>query len=220
MRKTPTLALAGARRHGAPGNRQRGVVVFIALIVLVAMMLAGIAMVRSSGSAILTAGNLALRQNATISGDLGVESARTWLGLQGPITLEKSDAPKGYYATWGEQIPALPAGQTFDPVLWGKDNWEKTDRAVQVNGGAPDAAGNRISYVVHRMCALPGAISGTTAPANQECVTLTDPGKGGMKRSLEGGEKSLVGTSQVYYRVTARVEGPKKTVSYVQTMMY
>lgn len=211
MRKTPTWIAAGA-----PARRQRGVVVFIALIVLVAMMVAGIAMVRSSGSAILTAGNLAFRHNATIAGDLGIENARTWLGTQGPLTLEKSNAASGYYATWGEQLPALPPPQTFDPALWGKDNWTKADRAVQVNGGAADAAGNRISFVIHRMCKNGGAVSAATNPG-QECVILDDPKKGGPKMA---GEPGIAGTSQVYYRVTARIEGPKNTVSYVQTMMY
>jgi hypothetical protein len=67
------------------------------------------------------------------------------------------------------------------------------------------------------MCAVAGATSGTGAPANQECVTVSDPGKGGPK---EAGQVALIGTSQVYFRVTARIEGPKNTVSYVQTMVY
>jgi len=208
MKQDRTLALARMRHHGARPGSQRGVVVFIALIVLVAMMLAGIATMRSSGSAILTAGNLAFRQNATVAGDLGVESARTWLNTQGPVTLEATNAAVGYYSTWDT---------SFDPIPWGKANWENATKAKQVNNGVEDAAGNRISYVVHRMCALTGPISGTGAPPKQECVTISDPGKGGPK---EAGTTALVGTSQVYYRVTARIAGPKNTVSYVQTMVY
>jgi hypothetical protein len=192
------------RRRRAPARSQRGVVVFIALIVLVAMMLAGIATMRASGSAIMTAGNLALRQNATVSGDLGIESARTWLAAQGPVTLETTNAAVGYYSTWDT---------AFDPIGWGAANWQDSTKAFQVNGGTPDAAGNKISYVVHRMCLNTGAV----ATAGQECVTISDPGKGGPK---EAGSKALVGTAQVYFRVTARIEGPKNTVSYVQTMMY
>jgi Tfp pilus assembly protein PilX len=204
-------------RRGAPPRSERGVVVFIALIVLVAMMLAGIATLRSSGSAILTAGNLAFRQGATVAGDLGTEAGLAWLVKQGPVTLEARDAAKGYYASYNDLVPTLPAGATFNPITWGKSNWENPAQAVQVNGGAPDAAGNRVSYVIHRMCLLAGSIAGTGAPAGQECVTLSDPGKGGPK---EAGQKALTGTSQVYYRITARIEGPKNTVSYVQTMVY
>jgi Tfp pilus assembly protein PilX len=192
------------RRCAPPPRSERGVVVFIALIVLVAMMLAGIATLRSSGSAILTAGNLAFRQGATVAGDLGTEAGLAWLAKQGAVTLESPDAAKGYCAT-------------FNPITWGESNWKDAAKAVQVNAGAPDAAGNRVSYVIHRMCALVGTIAGTGAPAGQECVTLSDPGKGGPK---EAGQKALTGTSQVYYRITARIEGPKNTVSYVQTMVY
>lgn len=214
IRATPPGAL---RRSGGPRRNERGVVVFIALIVLVAMTLAGLATLRSSGSAILTAGNLAFRQGATVSGDLGTESGLAWLVTQGPVTLEARNPAQGYYVTWNDLEPPLAAGQTFSAVTWGDANWRDATKAVQVNGGAADAAGNRVSYVIHRMCAVAGPISGTGAPANQECVTLTDPGKGGPK---ESGSKALTGTSQVYYRITARIEGPKNTVSYVQTMVY
>jgi hypothetical protein len=193
------------------------VVVFIALIVLVAMMLAGIATLRSSGSAILTAANLAFRQGATVSGDLGTESGLKWLVTMGPVPLEARDPTKGYYASYNDLEPPLPAGATFNPITWGESNWEDAAKAIQVNAGAADAAGNRVSYVIHRMCSLAGSIAGTGAPAGQECVTLSDPGKGGPK---EAGTKALTGTSQVYYRITARIEGPKNTVSYVQTMVY
>jgi Tfp pilus assembly protein PilX len=217
MKQPQTLAIASIRRPCAPPRSERGVVVFIALIVLVAMMLAGIATLRSSGSAILTAGNLALRQGATVAGDLGTESGLAWLRVQGPVTLEARNPVRGYYATYNDVEPPLAAGQTFNPLTWGESNWRNASRAVQVNGGTPDAAGNRVSYVIHRMCALAGPIAGSGAPANQECVTLTDPGKGAPK---EAGQKALTGTSQVYYRITARIEGPKNTVSYVQTMVY
>ncbi len=192
-------------------------VIFIALIVLVAMTLAGLATLRSSGSAVLTAGNLAFRQGATVSGDLGTESGLAWLITQGPVTLETRNPVRGYYATWNDLEPPLAAGATFTPTTWGDANWRDATKAVQVNNGTPDAAGNRVSYVIHRMCAIAGPMTGTGAPANQECVTLTDPGKGGPK---EAGEKAHTGTSQVYYRITARIEGPKNTVSYVQTMVY
>jgi type IV pilus assembly protein PilX len=217
MTRTRTSAHSAMQRRCAPPRSERGVVVFIALIVLVAMTLAGLATLRASGSAILTAGNLGFRQGATIAGDLGGESALAWLTKQGPITLEARDPAKGYYSTWNDLEPPLAAGQTFNPLTWGESNWKNAARAVQVNAGAVDAAGNRVSYVIHRMCAVSGAIAGTGAPANQECVTVSDPGKGGPK---EAGQKALVGTSQVYYRITARIEGPKNTVSYVQTMVY
>jgi type IV pilus assembly protein PilX len=232
MKQTQTLTLAQSAlwRGRTPPRSERGVVVFIALIVLVAMTLAGLATLRASGSAILTAGNLGFRQGATVSGDVGGESGLAWVKTQGPVTLQARDTSKGYYANWTDlqppppaSLPTCPAPVANQPLpsnwaqCWGEANWENAANAVQVNGGALDAAGNRVSYVIHRMCAENGIITGAGVSPSQECVTLSDPGKGSPK---EAGQKALTGTSQVYYRITARIEGPKNTVSYVQTMVY
>jgi hypothetical protein len=178
------------------------------------MMLAGVAMLRSSGSAILTAGNLGFRQNATAAGDRGLETARVWLNAQGPVTLQLAVAAAGYCETWhGDFKP-------FDQATWTQcpdGNTPSVNRNITVQNAGTDAAGNTVTYVIHRMCKMTGAVSNT---GGQECVTLSDPSKGGPKRALEGGEKALTGTSQPYYRITARIVGPKNTVSYVQTMMY
>src|SRR6185295_17298658 len=66
-------------RIRAPRNAQRGVVLFIALIVLVAMTLAGIAMMRSVDTNNLIAGNLAFKNAASSAGDAAIEVARNWV---------------------------------------------------------------------------------------------------------------------------------------------
>ncbi len=212
MKSTPSAKpFVGRPAVQLPGA-QRGVIVFIALIVLVAMTLAGIAVMRSSGSAVLTAGNLALRETATLAGDRGIEKAVDWLRTKGPTFLQNTNGAEGYYSWWNDQLPALTTGE-FDPILWGKDNWEKTDRAVLVE---TDAGGNTIRYVIHRLCSA----SGPADAPGTECVTLSDPTSGGSMRALEGGEKVLTAQTQVYYRITARVDGPKNTVSIVQATVY
>ncbi|HLU77230.1 MAG TPA: hypothetical protein VKZ48_04930 [Burkholderiales bacterium] len=181
-------------------RRQRGVVLFIALIVLVALTLAGLAMVRSSTSGILVAGNLAFKQTATASSDAGVEAARAWLRTKGPAELEASDATQGYYATWEP---------TFDPAT--SAIWEpNTSRSV----GAADDAGNTVRYVIHRMCDAAGALK------DVDCVTVASGGLGGSKGGGCYGCKAFTGSSQPYFRITVRTTGPKNTVSYVQAMMY
>lgn len=204
MRTAPALAHARPARRAPARRSQHGVVLFVALIVLVAMTMVGLAVIRSSGGATLMAGNLTFRQSATVAGDLGIEAARTWLAAQGPLTLETNDTASGYYATWDK---------TFNPVTLPLAGWH--DPAL-----ATDAAGNKVRFVIHRMCALAGGITPPAAPPNQECVTLADPGKTGSKGGVVYGEKALTGTSQPYYRITARIDGPKNTVSFVQAMMY
>ena len=67
------------RRLATPSRRQpasqQGMVLLIALVVLVAVMVAGIAMIRSVDTATLVAGNLAFEQAATHAADRGVEAA-------------------------------------------------------------------------------------------------------------------------------------------------
>ncbi len=158
-------------------ERERGLVVFIALIVLVAMTLAGIAVMRASGSSILTAGNLAFRQNATVSGDAGVETALGWLRAQGPLALESSAPANGYYALWFDDKNGngvKDADEDFNPAT--SPVWKTPGRAVKVGGGAADKAGNSVQYVIHRMCSQTGAVMAPGTPENP--TPYTHPTRG------------------------------------------
>lgn len=199
MRNAYTLTASG---RAVPARRaQRGVVLLIALIVLVAMSMVGLAVMRASGGSVLMAGNLSFRQNATSAGDYGLELARQWLITQGPVTLQLPDTTKGYYSTWDPAFNPTTFTAWYDPAQ------------------PADAGGNSVSYVIHRMCQIDGDVLVAANPG-QECVTLADPGKAGSKGGVQYGEKALQGTAQVYFRITARVRGPKNTTSIVQTMVY
>lgn len=210
MRNDRNPATAGWPRAATARRAQRGVVLLIALIVLVAMTMVGLAVMRASGGSVLMAGNLSFRQNATVASDYGVEIARAWLRNQGSVTL-KSNQPGvagglGYFAVWDN---------TFNPAAF--TGW------YEPNAGAQDTGGHRVDYVIHRMCALEGASSekdDPPPPPDQECVTLQGALKTGSKGGVQYGEKALAGSAQVYYRITARVRGPKNTTSIVQAMVY
>lgn len=208
MKSRASLVVARSRRPATPPRAQRGLVVFVSLIVLVAMTLAGLAVMRSSGTAILTAGNLAFKQNTVISGDAGIEQALTnYLRVAGPVSLQ-NDGPagSGYYATW--LIPGAPPTE-FDPITW--TGWG--DPGKRAAAGV-DVAGNSVSYVIHRMCMNPG-------PVDQDnCVVLQGDLTGGSKGGTAYGEKAIKGETMPWFRITARIVGPKNTVSYVQSMVY
>ena len=79
--------------------KQRGVVLFIALIVLAAMSLAGIGMLRSVDTGNLIAGNLAFKQATLNASDLGIETGFQWLLTQaGTTALDANITASGYYA--------------------------------------------------------------------------------------------------------------------------
>lgn len=187
------------RKRPAGPQQQRGVVLFISLIVLVAMTLAGIALSRSVGTGILVAGNLAFQHGATSSADAGIEAGRAWLMAQDADTL-RVDQTRGYIANWDT---------AFDPATF---NW--TDLSTTVG---TDSAGNTVQYVVHRLCR--NSNESANAPT-QQCVSISGAGASSSKGGASYGSTPLSGTLQVYYRVTARVAGPRNTVSYVQSVMY
>ena len=67
--------LSFSRTEYRCAGTQRGLVLFFALIALVAMSLAALALVRSVDTSTLISGNLAFRQAATTSADGGVENS-------------------------------------------------------------------------------------------------------------------------------------------------
>jgi Tfp pilus assembly protein PilX len=182
------------------------VVLFIALIVLVAMTLAGLAMFRSVGTGVIVAGNLAFKQAATAAGDRGLEFGRDWLRAQAIVTLQTTAAPLGYYSDW-QNTP----GNIFDPIrfIWS----DATSFPVTLD----DGGGNQIRYVIHRLCAVANV---TVNAPGQQCVTRAGGSSGGSKGGGSYGVTPLKNTIQVYYRVTVRVMGPKNTISYVQSVTY
>jgi type IV pilus assembly protein PilX len=188
---------------------QRGSVLLIALILLVAMSLAGIALIRSVSTSNIIAGNLAFQQAATHSADVGVETALTFLQTNsgaGVATLHTSVLTGGgtrYVAR--REDPA--AGQSWD-AFWSSS----LAGSGAVNTITTDAAGNTVSYVIHRLCdnTGPPAYPGCSAPPIDTGLASSSMGSGLVH---------VAGDKQVYYRITARVTGPRNTLSYVQAIV-
>jgi Tfp pilus assembly protein PilX len=198
-----SIATAILRRPATLPSRGRGAVLFIALIVLVAMTLAGIAIMRSVDTTTLIAGNLAFKQGTIQSADNGIETAFQWLMANRPA-LPNNDLANGYYSS-------KPAG-SLDwnlPATWAS--------AVTVG---TDAAGNTISYLIHRMCTLGGAAYNAT---NQQCA-LDAPAIGVPPPPAKGdsfavGAPGFLSDPRPFYRITVRSQGPRNTVSFVQSMV-
>ena len=181
-------------------HKQRGVVLLISLIVLVAMTLAGVAMVRSMDTTLGIAGNMAFKQ-ATIQGsDIGTTAAYAWLGANSSgTTLQGSSSANGYFATRPATEP-----DWFDESSWGS--------AYKVNNLAPDAAGNRVRFIIHRMCTIAGAYNAT----GNECALYYPTSGASSGGSMAVGSTQFEGIPQLFYRVTTRVDGPRNTISIIQ----
>ncbi len=197
-----------ARRR--QGRRPDGVALITALIVLLAMTLAGLAIMRSTFTSTRIAGNLAFQQAATQSADVGIEAAIAWLEAnRGGTRLHNhinigSGEPVGYFAR--REDPA--AGQSWQTY------WDTVIASTaRVNTLPADGAGNQVSWVVHRLCnAVGDPIAGAGCEATPE-LTGSESGSRGS------GVVQLLTEAQRYYRITARVDGPRNTVSFVQVVV-
>lgn len=205
-------------------NRQQGVVLFIALIALVAMSLAAIALVRSVDTATLVAGNLAFKQAATASADAGTEASISWLattnaaqGTKDPWldtthAFNNDNAAQGYYSSI-----AAPADLTAT-ATWGNAASRPGSGADFDANGYDSNTDNTVRYIVQRVCRTPNQL---LSAAN--CLFSDASEDNGSKRGRlthDAGLGSGATTGSPIYRITARVTGPKNTVSYIQAYAY
>jgi type IV pilus assembly protein PilX len=198
------------RFKNAPGGQtrasQRGVVMWVALVVLIVMTLAGLAMLRQMGSGLSIAGNLAFKQSAIAAADLGTERFRAWVTSAAALPLLDNDSiANGYLSTWGTSV---------DPKTF---NWNGQSLLVMASNAA-NSQGNEVRYIAHRLCQTAGLPP--TDPA-QKCSDLVENKDGGNKGGLDySGGPPLVSPPQPFFRVTTRVTGPRNTVTYTQVILH
>lgn len=183
--------------------RQRGSALFIALIALVTMTLAGIALVRSVDTANLMAGNFAFRQATLQASDVGVETAVSALNIIVTTSLD---------ANW-------PA-----PCAVGACNYYPTQQPD--TNGVPNVIGNwatvpaitppispdyEVKYVIDRLCQGTPPITNVAG----DCYAFA-PAPNCSKNS---GAICFSSSQTVYYRVTVHVKGPRNTVSMAQVVL-
>jgi type IV pilus assembly protein PilX len=206
LRRAPTLK-----------SNQRGVVLFIALIVMVAMSLAAIALMRSVDTTSTVIGNLAFRQASILPANYAIEDAAAGLFADANVggalipDVRVDSPPQNYYATHNQgwdDVRGIP-----QPLQ------TKAATAVLQRILASDDAQNRVTYVIERMC-NPNA---TSIPADKSAAAswcdMMPPKQSPGATINDPSAAILIG--QPFYRVTVRVDGPPgtNTVSFVQAML-
>jgi type IV pilus assembly protein PilX len=204
--------LPAACRSLAPYPRPRGVVLFIALIVMVALSLAAIALIRSVDTTNAVVGNLSFRMASILPGNLAVEQAAAALFPDADIATvahipdKTLDLPaENYFASRQVAPPEDSRGVPYQ--LQRKSNFTLGRTLVDSSmTGQP----TEIRYVIERMCVAPGAAT------LENCDMLqpkTPPG--GTGNELEKPQAPRA----PFYRVTIRVDGPQNTASFLQAML-
>lgn len=216
-------------------RKQSGLALFIALIALVVMSLAAVALIRSTDTNTLIAGNLAFKQSATASADAGVEAAMTQLigmrdaaanvGLNvnsNPLhtfNITDLNARPGYHSSVCEvydasaKVCTTPLDNLTDDAIWAAS----TKNAVKLT---TDNSGNTVSYIIQRMCKKPGV-----AVDSASCLSsgTAENNRGDSIQRYNDvceGDGCPVAAVSPQFRITVRVDGPRNAKSYIQAFVY
>ena len=208
--------------------QQRGVVLFLTLLALLAMSLAAVALIRSVDTGTLIAGNLSFKQSTTSGSDARIEDAITWLSAQqlaagnknvlnDPTHFSNNDAPGAGYYSFVDNNKSLT--DTTKPSHF---NWDNSDSSPELT----DESGNKKRYIVQRMCLTDNTVVTPVSPAVNECLFGGAPAlnNNGQEIPLPSdiciGSGCPVAGQTPQYRITVKSIGPKFTTSYTQTFAY
>jgi len=193
---------SSTRFHSRPAlTRERGVVLVISLIILVAMSLAGLALVRSTDTGNVISGNMAFRAAAVQAVDVGVEDAFQ------AVTSATGYAVNPEAAVANKYFPQIQDTTGPDSVPDGLP-----DITWSTVAGSTPTDGNTIRWVAERMC---NGLTTTRDLILANCSTAPGAPNSSQKPGLAPTNQNFA----VAYRVTIRVEGPRNTVAMAQAIV-
>jgi Tfp pilus assembly protein PilV len=183
--------------------RQQGMIsTLMAVIVLVVSLLAAMALMRSVDTSTSIATTLTFRQSALQEAERAYVDAQQNITFAEP-TSDNDQASLGYYA---ELQPATSrsAGDIPDVLV------NKTSGSI---ASVSSSNGNTISYVVERLCPAAGTASASI------CIVPGATTPGGSMANQTSDNNTFNSSPNAAFRLTVRVDGPKGTTAYVQTML-
>jgi type IV pilus assembly protein PilX len=177
-------------------------VLLFAMIALVVLLIGSIALMRSMNTSLFTAGNFGFKRDLTNQGERAMALVLTTVqggALISEAAREASTTASNYSAsilpTNGEGLPlALLSDAAF--------------AAVGVSGNDIAAAdmGVTVRYVIDRLCT-------TTGPGSADACAVASP----PPQSKSAGSEEPDPPVQFVYRVSIRVDGPRRTQSFFQS---
>jgi len=185
--------------------RQRGIVLFVALIALVVLSLGAVATVRAIDATGMIAGNMAFKQASTEATHIGIGLALQTLSQT--VNRDQSNPARGYFSFLAD----LSASDVPPRSAWTSLRCYAADAISQpVVVDCADASRYRVQFVIERLCKQTPVTDATT-----QCISAPPADDG----SKEVGAVELVTPGQVHYRVTVRVRGPRNALSVAQAVL-
>ncbi|MCC2974009.1 hypothetical protein [Massilia sp. IC2-476] len=175
--------------------RQRGIALPVMLIMLLVLLVSSIYLLRSSNSTTLTASNLAYDASLARAADYGLHQGFAWLSdtaKNNKIQLDGHVPGEGYRATLDTTQTVRSSG------FW--------DGSKEID----DGKGNRIRYVIHRMCRLDVVYSDPDNACVQTAANTSTLGNTvRLGDSMASDAPVYAGVPQLHYVITARIDGPR-----------
>ena len=181
-------------------SRERGVVLFVALIAMVAMAFSGAALMRSIETTTTVTGNLGFRQTAAMAPDAAIATAIAALFERNLIVDPTHDDPtQSYFASRQANEDARGVPYALQKI----SNFPLDAPVSKLSDGTA------VRYVIERMC-------GQVGPPSGDYCTLALVNNARQS----GASGSPADTPRVpLYRQTIRVDGPSGTMLIAQAFI-
>jgi Tfp pilus assembly protein PilX len=213
-----TVAARSSRPSRPPSQArlargQRGAVLLFTLIALVLLLIGTAGMVRSMNTSLTNVGNFAFKRDLNNQGERAVAAvldAVTTGALASENKRLDTDKALNYSAV------LLPSNAQGIPLaLLDDDGFASAGTAA--NDIAIDDLGVRVRYLVDRMSATSGvALPETTLLADNDVPPGASASE--LNNAMDNSSTGLGAVStQVVYRITVRVDGPRQTQSFFQS---
>jgi len=194
-----------SRHSGSIHGTQRGVVLLFAMIALVILLIGSVALMRSMNTSLFTSGNFGFKRDLTNQAERAMVAALDLIQT-GALATESARQVSSTASNYSASM--LPTNAEGVPLALLTDT---AYAAVGVAGNdiSPAGMGVTVRYVVDRLCANAG-------PASEDSCTV-------VRNSPAGGSASDCVPScppvdpVVVYRVSIRVDGPRRTQSFFQS---
>lgn len=213
-------------------NKQQGVVLAIALIALVAISLAGVALMRTVDTGNVVSGNIAFNEAAIQIADIGAELAYAQINANlyyqhnsdGSLTGLYNDPLNpgnitGYQLnstgceSMGNWSQASCPAYYYLTLQSSPQTWYSVP-STQVSPALP--TGYSLQYAIERMCTATGVATFANCnavPVYTAGILQPDPLVDSTGTTLIDANNKSVLVGKLFYRVTVKVTGPKNTTA-------